>query len=199
MLYHLCKYMRICLFYWSKVRRAYIFYNQIDWSSDPGSATCHVNLVRLFNLSDPQIFYNNIYLAAHDETSMRQCVIAPTSVPSMQFVFSKHWFLTACTSKGSSSLRTGDLGFHPLLTLPTECPGMLRHPPQKVAFKTLQAITPGLMTFSISEYAYFLINFLLSAFTFIPSKCDFLLQENVCSLLAFISQPLLLTVTETKN
>lgn len=57
LMHHLCRYMRICLFYWPKEKRAYIFYNQIDRSSNPGSATYHVNLDRLFNLSDTQIFF----------------------------------------------------------------------------------------------------------------------------------------------
>lgn len=54
---------------------------------------------------------------------------------------------------------------------PTKSPGRLRHPTQNVLLRTLQSITPGLTTLSISEHTYFLINFLLSGFTFISSKC----------------------------
>jgi hypothetical protein len=64
------------------------------------------------------------------------------------------------------------LGSHLRLPLPAESPEMFRHHPTwNVPFKTLQLITPGLTTLSISEHTYFLISFLLSGFTFIASKC----------------------------
>lgn len=67
---------------------------------------------------------------------------APSPVPSRQFLSSRHQLPTSCISTGTISLCPRDPDPQLSLSLPVECPEMLRHhPARKAPFQTHQSIT----------------------------------------------------------
>lgn len=88
----------------------------------------------------------------------------------MLFVFSKCQF-PSCTSRASGSLDVWNLGSQ-FLPCPPHCEPRDAQTSSDLdcAFETLPSIMAA-GPLSISELAYFLINFPLSGFTFITSKC----------------------------
>lgn len=109
---------------------------------------------------------------------------APSTVPSRQFLSSRHQLPTSCICVHESRTPTSHF------PLPDKRPEMLRHhPARKAPFQTQQSITPGLTTLSISAHTHFLISFLLSGLAFIASTCFSLSSEREFMLPSSIHLP----------
>lgn len=182
------------LFHWNGMKRAYWFYNQTDWSSNPGCV-----LLSMWTWTGYLTYLTLSFLIIIPtlQRMMRKqwdnMCNAPTTVPSMYFVLNKCSFSASLYIHREAAhwvheTWTPNL-YRPLPNPPLNAQGCSDIQIRMCLSETLQSITPGLTILSISEHAYFLISFFLSGFTFISSNCYSLFSRREFMLTSSIHLP----------